>query len=255
MSFQFRLDVSRCIGCRACEVACVTANDLPPARSRNQVPHLAADGSARARATFFPYLCSHCEDPPCVPACPTGASFVAEDGRVLVDRDLCIGCGLCVPACPYEARYVEPEEGKLQKCTLCEGRVHDGGAPACFEVCPAGARHFEELRPDGSTCKVGDPSLLDPGRALLALADEKVDPGPRLRFSGLPEDLDLVRRLRPPQEGASVPGRLWRNGAGFAVQGLGLASMAAMAGMVGLNWLRGRKARVAAQDQEGRRDG
>ncbi len=243
MSFTYRLDITRCIGCRACEVACVTANDLPPENSRNRVPYLEADGTARSQATFAPYLCHQCEEPPCVPACPTGASFVAEDGRVLVERELCIGCGLCEPACPYEARYTEPATDKLEKCTLCEGRVQAGLAPACFDVCPAGARHFEERLPDGSEVRVGDPERLDPGHVSSKLVDEAVDPKPRLVFSGLAEDLELLKRDRPPLPWTSAPSSLWRNGAGVGVQAVGVASMAAMAGMVGLNWLRGRKSR------------
>jgi tetrathionate reductase subunit B len=244
MSFEMRLDISRCIGCRACEVACVTANDLPPEHSRNWVPHLEASRAARAHATFAPYLCSHCEEPPCVPACPTGASYQADDGRVLVDRELCIGCGMCVPACPYDARHVEPESNRLEKCTLCEGRVRSGRPPACFEVCPAGARHVVE---DGApAAAVGDPARPDPGTRVERLVTAAVDPRPRLTFSGRPEDLALLRARRPPREGAHVPGALWRNGAGWLVQGLGLAAAAAMAGMVGLRVIRGRLARQQA---------
>ena len=246
MPFSFRIDISRCIGCRACEVACVTANDLEPERSRNWVPYLEADRSARAHATYAPYLCHHCEEPPCVPACPTGASFQAVDGRVLVDRDLCIGCAMCVPACPYEARYVEPRTTKLEKCTLCEGRVPAGLAPACFDVCPAGARHFDEhVEGARDRVAVGDPDAADPGHEVIRLATDEVDPRPRLRISGRREDLDLLVRDRPPRAGAAVPSRLWREGVGWLVQGIGLAAVAAMAGMIGLRALRRRRGEVA----------
>lgn len=252
MTIEMRLDISRCIGCRACEVACVTANDLPPDHSRNWVPHLEADDTARSRATFAPYLCSHCEDPPCVPACPTGASYQAADGRVLVDRDLCIGCGLCVPACPYDARHVEPRANKLEKCTLCEGRVEAGGLPACFEVCPAGARHVVVGEGDEAAV-VGEVDLLDEGHEAIRLANETVDPGPRLRFSGLPADLEVLEQERPPRLASAIPTALWQGGAGVVVQALSGAAIAAMAAMVGLRWIRERRSESSAK-KEGRRE-
>lgn len=255
MALRYRIDISRCIGCRACEVACVTANDLHPARSRNWVPHLEADASATAHTTFAPYLCHHCEEPPCVPACPTGASYQADDGRVLVDRELCIGCGLCVPECPYDARYVETATNTLEKCTLCEGRVLAGESPACFDVCPAGARTFEENfrhADEPVQVSVGDPAHPDEGHQVIRLVSDSVDPHPRLEISGRREDLSLLRQLRPPREGTGGgenPGAIWRHGAGWAVQGLGLAAAAAMAGMVGLRFLRKRSRDVATSTE------
>ena len=244
MGFAYRLDISRCIGCRACEVACVTANDLDPSGARNWVLHLEDSEVTNGDTTFAPYLCHHCADAPCVSACPTGASYTAADGRVLVDHDLCIGCGLCVPACPYEARYVAADSHKIEKCTLCESRVHHGQAPACFEVCPSGARTFvETLTIDGEerTVAVGDVESLDDGHELISLVTDDVDPHPTLRFSGRPKDLALLTAKRPPRQSGSQVSMVWRRGIGKTVGGLGLLSMAAMGAMVGLRVVRDRR--------------
>jgi len=231
----------------------VTANDLDPSSARNWVPFLEEENVVRGSTTFAPYLCHHCEDPPCVDACPTGASFKAKDGRVLVDEDLCIGCGLCVPACPYEARYVAPDTNKLEKCTLCEGRVQNGQAPACFDICPSGARTFYEVvEIDGEerTISVGDVHAIDEGHEAISLTTSTVNPAPRLRLSGLPEDLALLQEQRPPVGGGSDASMLWRNGAGISVGALGVASAVAMGGMIGLRVLRDRKERIALEQIE-----
>ena len=100
----------------------------------------------------FPKSCLHCEEPACVTVCPTGASFKrAEDGIVLVNEDLCIGCKLCSWACPYGAREFDEDVGVMKKCTLCIDRIYNekleevDRVPACVSTCPAGARHFGDL--------------------------------------------------------------------------------------------------------------
>jgi molybdopterin-containing oxidoreductase family iron-sulfur binding subunit len=92
-------------------------------------------------------MCQHCEDPPCVDVCPTGASFRRDDGIVLVDKHTCIGCRYCVMACPYGARSFVHEavsgqkadvprgKGTVESCTLCVHRVERGETPACVEAC------------------------------------------------------------------------------------------------------------------------
>jgi len=105
--------------------------------------------------------CNHCDNPPCVKVCPTGATRKEEDGFVLMDYEKCIGCRLCVVACPYSARRfnfykpVPPAEpnplvpvrpvGVVEKCTFCVHRVRRGQLPRCVEVCPVRARHFGDL--------------------------------------------------------------------------------------------------------------
>ncbi len=104
------------------------------------------------RAVYFPKSCLHCEDAPCVTACPTGASHKRpEDGIVLVDEAKCIGCGVCAWACPYGARELDAVEGVMKKCTLCIDRIANDAldaadrVPACVATCPASARHFGDL--------------------------------------------------------------------------------------------------------------
>jgi Fe-S-cluster-containing dehydrogenase component len=100
----------------------------------------------------FPKSCLHCEDPPCVPVCPTGASYKRkEDGIVLVDYDKCIGCKYCSWACPYGAREFDEERKVMSKCTLCVDRIYDESIaeaqrkPSCVIACPSNARLFGDI--------------------------------------------------------------------------------------------------------------
>ena len=93
----------------------------------------------------LPRLCNHCDEPPCVPVCPVGATFKRADGLVLVDGDRCVGCGYCVLACPYDARFINHQTGKADKCTFCGHRLEAGLLPACVETCVGGARIFGDL--------------------------------------------------------------------------------------------------------------
>ena len=107
---------------------------------------------AAAQIVHFPKSCLHCDDAPCVTVCPTGASFKrSEDGIVLVDEEMCIGCGLCAWACPYGAREMDPVEKVMKKCTLCVDRIYNDNLPevdrepVCVRSCPSKARHFGDL--------------------------------------------------------------------------------------------------------------
>jgi sulfite dehydrogenase (quinone) subunit SoeB len=100
----------------------------------------------------LPKSCLHCEEPPCVPVCPTGASYKRkEDGIVLVDYDKCIGCGYCAWACPYGVRELDEHRQEMTKCTLCVDRIYSevlppqDRRPACVMACPTSARLFGDI--------------------------------------------------------------------------------------------------------------
>ena len=97
------------------------------------------------KVSTLPRLCNHCDNPPCVPVCPVKATYKREDGLVLVDNDLCIGCGYCVQSCPYDARSLDPNQHLAVKCTFCVHRIDQGLNPACVDACPTGARIFGDL--------------------------------------------------------------------------------------------------------------
>lgn len=144
------IDLRRCVGCQACTVACTLENLPPLGQFRTTVNQyeVSDDDNLGSPAAFFmlPRLCNHCESPPCIPVCPTGATFQREDGIVVVDSDWCVGCGYCVQACPYEARFINKETNVADKCTFCAHRLEAGLLPACVETCVGEARVIGDLR-------------------------------------------------------------------------------------------------------------
>ena len=105
---------------------------------------------------FLPRLCNHCSSPNCVSVCPTGATYKREeDGIVVVDPDICIGCKYCIQACPYDARFLNPVTGAADKCDFCLHRVSQGLAPACVETCIGRARIFGDINdPDSEISRM-----------------------------------------------------------------------------------------------------
>lgn len=134
------VDLSRCVGCQACTVACSLEHAVPADRYRTtvQVHEVRVDGVAKL--AMLPRLCNHCDQPACVPVCPEDATFRMPDGTVQIDDDKCIGCGKCVRACPYRARFLNPDSDTVEKCSLCVHRLDAGLLPACVETCVGGAR-------------------------------------------------------------------------------------------------------------------
>jgi formate dehydrogenase iron-sulfur subunit len=90
-------------------------------------------------------VCKHCTHAACLDVCPTGSLFRTEFGTVVVQPDICNGCGYCVPACPYGVIDVRPEDGRAFKCTLCYDRLKEGPTPACAQACPTESIQFGEL--------------------------------------------------------------------------------------------------------------
>ncbi|CAI09328.1 sulfate reduction electron transfer complex DsrMKJOP subunit DsrO [Aromatoleum aromaticum] len=166
MRWGMVIDLKRCIACYGCQLACKAENGTPPGVFFARLLKHEEGQFPTVRQLFLPVLCNHCEDPPCVEVCPTGASFKCDDGIVDIDPDKCVGCRTCMMACPYGNRYFNdkpqhyfpqgstPFEEKrtarhqtdvVMKCNFCRDRVKAGKQPACVANCPTVARYFGDL--------------------------------------------------------------------------------------------------------------
>jgi formate dehydrogenase iron-sulfur subunit len=177
----FFTDTSVCIGCKACEVACKEWNDVPEdgidllglsydntgSLSANTWRHVAfveqkvssvdigmptvgapqqdPDERDGVRWLMSSDVCKHCTHAACLDVCPTGSLFRTEFGTVVIQEDICNGCGYCVPACPYGVISKRESDGRAFKCTLCYDRIGDGLMPACATACPTESIQYGEL--------------------------------------------------------------------------------------------------------------
>lgn len=180
------INLKKCLGCKTCTVACCIENSVLTTRTWNIVLDTIEGKYPDLKRSFLPRPCMHCQEPPCVPICPTGASYQRKElGVVLVDHDKCIGCRTCMTACPYEARvfnWEKPkkmltenpavpvrEKGVVEKCTFCIQKLeraeneglqigttrtntdnHAVVSPACVRECVGKARYFGDLNDPNS---------------------------------------------------------------------------------------------------------
>jgi formate dehydrogenase iron-sulfur subunit len=167
-SYGFFTDTTLCIGCKACEVACKEWNNLPAddigltgdsydntgelsAHTWRHVSFIERTVRDDSQTPFqsgwlmMSDVCKHCHNAPCLEACPTGALFRTEFDTVVVQQDICNGCGYCVPACPFGVVDISSLDGKAHKCTLCYDRLKGGLEPACAKACPTDSIQFGEV--------------------------------------------------------------------------------------------------------------
>jgi formate dehydrogenase iron-sulfur subunit len=154
----FFTDTTVCIGCKACEVACKQWNELPAEASSFErgasydfTNELGATTWRHVRFVeqlesdswvFFSDVCKHCTHAGCLDACPTGALIRTEFDTVVLQPDVCNGCGYCIPSCPFGVVDRDKIDGRAAKCTLCYDRLKDGLEPACAKSCPTDSIQF-----------------------------------------------------------------------------------------------------------------
>lgn len=143
MAFSF--DQRYCTGCMTCQIACKDKNDLPVGQKFRTVTEFTGGHCEQHQDVIIPHVfaywlsasCNHCVNPSCVTVCPTGAlQKRSEDGIVVVDHDVCIGCRLCLSACPYDAILFNDVIQKISKCDFCLDLLKTGHEPACVASCP-----------------------------------------------------------------------------------------------------------------------
>ncbi len=142
MAFAFYFDMTRCVGCRACQLACKDKNRLGVGMTWRRVRTCETGSFPKVAMYSYASACNHCSRPACAAVCPTGAMHRAEDGTVLHDDAACIGCRACMEACPYGVPQFDGIRGIVRKCDACADLRAEGLHPACVDACPCRALDF-----------------------------------------------------------------------------------------------------------------
>jgi formate dehydrogenase iron-sulfur subunit len=270
MSKAMLIDTTRCIGCRACQVACKSWHDLPGERTVfsetwSNPRHLDSNNYNRlifreiakpggeVNWHFISRRCMHCNDPACESVCPVGALIKLREGPVVYDDDKCIGCRYCMMACPFQIPKFEWSSAVplIRKCDFCADRLEIGLAPACATVCTTAALLFGD-RPDlikEAHRRIGT----KPGKYYPQVYGEKIVGGTAKLFLTAVsfEELGLDRRGFRTDLG-NVPygmyGREWMSKVPWVALTVGGLA-------VGLHYINQRRAEVQSQQsQEGKEE-
>jgi formate dehydrogenase iron-sulfur subunit len=242
----FFTDTSVCIGCKACEVACKEWNHVPSkplsfsgasydntvqldADTWRHVAFIEQDGESSAPQWLMASdVCKHCTHAACLDVCPTGALIRTEFGTVVVQEDVCNGCGYCVSACPYGVIDQRKDDGRVWKCTMCYDRLGGGLEPACATACPTKSIQYgdlDELR-ERATARVEELHERGEARARLYGEDPTDGVGGDGAFFLLLDEPEVYGLPPDPVVTTRDLGAMWRQAgaAALALAAMGLAS-------------------------------
>jgi formate dehydrogenase iron-sulfur subunit len=245
----FFTDTSVCIGCKAREVACKEWNDVPAdgldftGWSYDNTKALGADSWRHVafveqsvhdglRWLMSSDVCKHCTSAACLEVCPTGAIFRTEFGTVVVQEDVCNGCGYCVSACPFGVITRREADGRAFKCTLCYDRLKDDATPACAQACPTESIQFGPLDEllERAHGRVGELREAGEGSAQLYGADPDDGVDGFGAFFLLLDEPEVYGLPPDPVDPTKHLGQMWRAAGAASVAMLGAIAVTAIGG-------------------------